>query len=75
MHYNAFLRVIVKTEVKTMGEALVVRSKVRVLAKKKKMNLGGDAVDALSKEVMRIVDRAADRAKANRRSTIKGRDI
>lgn len=53
----------------------VVKSKVRELAKKKKMNLGGDAVDALNKEVARLVDRAVERAKANRRSTIKGRDI
>ncbi len=58
-----------------MAEALVVKSKVRALAKKKKMNLGGDAVDALTKEVVRMVDRASERAKANRRSTIKGRDI
>jgi histone H3/H4 len=58
-----------------MGELLIVRSKVRDLAKKKKMNLGGDAADALSKEVAKLVDRAAERAKANRRSTIKGRDI
>lgn len=58
-----------------MAELLVVRSKVRAIAKKKKMNLGADAADALSKEVARLVDRAADRAKANRRATIKGRDI
>ena len=58
-----------------MAEALVVKSKVRALAKKKKMNLGGDAVDALTKEVVRLVDAAAVRAKANRRTTIKGRDI
>lgn len=56
-------------------EALVIKSKVRELAKKKKMNLGGDAVEALTKEVARLVDRAAERAKDNRRSTIKGRDI
>ena len=56
-------------------EMLVVKSKVRALAKKKKMNLGGDAVDALNKLVMWHVDKAAERAKANRRSTIKGRDI
>ena len=56
-------------------EALVVKSKVRELAKKKKMNLGGDAVQALTKEVSRLVERAAERAKENRRSTIKGRDI
>lgn len=58
-----------------MADALVVKSKVRAWAKKKRMNLGGDAVDALNKEITRLVDRAAERAKANRRSTIKGRDI
>lgn len=58
-----------------MGDLYVVRSKVRDLAKKKKMNLGGDAADALSKEIARLVYLAADRAKANRRTTIKGRDI
>ncbi|MBI4170619.1 MAG: hypothetical protein HY514_02910 [Candidatus Aenigmarchaeota archaeon] len=58
-----------------MAELLVVRSKVRELAKKKKMNMGADAADALSKEVARLVERASERAKANRRSTIKGRDV
>ena len=58
-----------------MGDSLVVRSKVRELAKKKKMNLGGDASEALSKEVVRMIERAAVRATANRRSTIKARDI
>lgn len=58
-----------------MAEMLVVKSKVREYAKKKKLNLGGDASEALSREVARLVDRAAERAKANRRSTIKGRDI
>ena len=53
----------------------VVKSKVRDYIRKKKMSFGGDAADALSKEVQRIVDRAVERAKANRRSTIKGRDI
>lgn len=58
-----------------MAEMLVVRSKVRELARKKKMNLGADAAVELSKEVARLIDRAAQRAKENRRSTIKGRDI
>ena len=64
-------------EVKKMAkvEMLVVKSKVREYAKKKKVNLGGDAAEALSREVMRLVDRAIERAKANRRSTVKGRDI
>ena len=58
-----------------MAELLIVRSKIREYAKKKKVNLGGDASQALSKEVARLIDRAVERAKANRRSTIKGRDI
>lgn len=58
-----------------MAEMLVVKSKVRQYAKKKKMNLGGDAAEALNREIARLVDRAAERAKANRRTTIKGRDI
>ena len=58
-----------------MAEILVIKSKVRQYAKKKKMSFGGDAAEALSKEVARLVDKAIERAKANRRSTIKGRDI
>ncbi|MBI2172731.1 MAG: DUF1931 domain-containing protein [Candidatus Aenigmarchaeota archaeon] len=58
-----------------MAEILIVRSKVKGLVKKKKMNMGADAAEALSREVANMVNRAAERAKANRRSTIKGRDI
>ena len=58
-----------------MAEMLVVKSKVREYAKKKKMSFGGDAADALSREVARLIDKAIERAKANRRSTVKGRDI
>ncbi len=58
-----------------MAEMLVVQSKVKALAKKKKMSCGADAVTALSKEVSALVDKAAERAKANGRRTIKGRDI
>lgn len=58
-----------------MAEMLVVRSKVKEYAKKKKMSFGGDAATALSKEVACLIDKAVERAKANRRSTVKGRDI
>ena len=58
-----------------MAEMLVVKSKVRAYANKKKMSFGGDAADALSREVARLIDKAIERAKANRRSTVKGRDI
>lgn len=56
-------------------ETLIVRSKVREYVKKKKMSLGSDAIDELSKEITRVIDRAATRAADNRRNTIKGRDI
>lgn len=58
-----------------MSDLLVVRSKIKALAKKKKMAMGADAVDELSKVVEKLVDRAAERSKANRRNTIKARDI
>lgn len=56
-------------------EMLVVKSKVREVAKKKKMSFGGDAAAALSKEVAALIDKAIERAKANGRKTVKGRDI
>jgi histone H3/H4 len=55
--------------------AYAVRSKVKALAKKKKMSFGADAATALDAEIARVVERAAQRARENRRSTIKGRDI
>ena len=58
-----------------MTEMLVVKSKIKAYAKKKKMSFGGDAAGALSKEVASLVDKAIERARANRRSTVKGRDI
>ena len=58
-----------------MSDMLVVRSKLKELVKKKKMSFGGDAALELSKTVEKIIERAAERAKANRRNTIKGRDI
>lgn len=53
----------------------VVKNQIRQLARKKKMSLGADATQELSKEVQRLVERACQRAKLNRRSTVKARDI
>lgn len=58
-----------------MAELLVVRSKVKEVAKKKKMRMGEEAVIAISKAVEMIIDKAAERAKASGRGTIQGRDI
>lgn len=58
-----------------MAETLVVQSKVRALAKKKGFRFSGEAVDALSKLVENAVVAAGNRAKANKRQTIKAADI
>lgn len=58
-----------------MSETLVVQSKVRELFKEFGCNTGADAVEALSKEVDRLVKRAAERTKENGRKTVKGADI
>lgn len=58
-----------------MAEVLVVQSKVKALAKKKKFRMSGDAVAALSKLVADAVQKAGDRAKANKRLTIKASDV
>ena len=58
-----------------MPEVLVVKSKVKALAKKNKMSMGGDAVNELSKEVAQLITKAVGRARANGRKTVKGRDV
>lgn len=58
-----------------MVDILVVQSKVKQVAKKNKMRMSADAVTALSKEVEGRLKKAAQRAKANRRQTIKASDI
>jgi len=58
-----------------MGDALVVKSKVKAYAKKKKVRISGDAFKAIDKQVMCMIDTAVARAKANRRTTIKPADL
>jgi histone H3/H4 len=58
-----------------MGDMLVVQSKIRELAKKSKLRLSGDAVASLSKRVEGLLKDAGDRARANKRQTIKASDI
>ena len=56
-------------------EVLVVASKVRAYIKSKKMMTSSDAIAAISDKVYCMLDHAADRTKANRRSTIKPQDL
>ena len=52
---------------------LVVRSKIKEHVKD--MNVASDFADALDKEVGKIIDRAKERAKENKRSTVQPRDL
>lgn len=59
----------------SMGDLLIVQSKVREIIKKSKMNTSGDAIEALSKAVEDMVKAACKRAGANKRKTVQGRDV
>ena len=56
-------------------ESLIVASKVKAYIKSKKMMTSSDALEALSSKVYCILDAAAERTKANRRSTVKAQDL
>ncbi len=56
-------------------EVLVVASKVKAYIKSKQMMTSSDTIAALSDKVCAILDEAAARAKANRRSTVKPQDL
>ena len=58
-----------------MAETLVVKSKVKDYVSKKKMRMGGDAIVALNKEVARFLDRAVERAKEDKKGTVKSRHV
>jgi len=58
-----------------MAEMLVVKSKVKDYVAKKKLRMGGDAVEVLNREVARLLDRAAERAKEDRKGTVKSRHV
>jgi len=56
-------------------ESLVVASKIKAYIKGKKMMTSSDAVEAISDVVYSLLDKAAVRTKANRRSTVKPQDL
>jgi histone H3/H4 len=56
-------------------EILVVQSKVRDLIKAEGCATSQDAIDALSKEIERMVKKAVERAKENSRKTVQGKDV
>ncbi|KYK25470.1 hypothetical protein AYK26_06050 [Euryarchaeota archaeon SM23-78] len=56
-----------------MAEMLIVKAKIKEVAKE--CNVGGDVAEALSNFAHEIIKKAAERAKANDRKTIQGKDI
>jgi len=60
---------------KQKKESLIVASKVKAYIKSKKMMTASDALEGLNEKVHALLDAAAVRTKANRRSTIKAQDL
>ena len=58
-----------------MADSLVVGSKVKDAIKAQDCNTAGDAVDALSEKVAWYIKKAAERAKANGRKTVRAVDF
>ena len=56
-------------------DSLVVASKVKAYIKSKKMMTSADALEALSEKIYCLLDKATERTKANRRSTVKPQDL
>jgi len=56
-------------------ESLIVASKVKAYIRSKKMMTASDTLPALNDVVHKILDAAAERTKANRRSTVRPQDL
>jgi len=56
-------------------EPLVVASKVKSYIRSKKMMTSSDALGAISDKVYALLDAAAERTKANKRTTVKPQDL
>jgi hypothetical protein len=56
-------------------EPLVVASKMKAYIRGKGMMSSSEAVEAISEHVYNMLDAAIARAKANRRSTVRGQDL
>ncbi len=57
------------------GEVLVVASKVRGYLKEKGVKMSGELIGSLNTKVKGLLDNAAGRTKANKRSTVKPQDV
>ena len=57
------------------GKVLIVGSKVREVIKSKKCMTSSEFLPALNEVVKGLVERACERAKANKRTTLRARDL
>lgn len=60
---------------KKQAEPLVVGTKVRALIKAKGGKMSGELLDALNACVTCCIEKAVERAKANKRTTVKPQDL
>jgi hypothetical protein len=56
-------------------ESLIVASKIKAYVRSKKMMTASDSLEAISDKVYCMLDKAIERTKANRRSTLKPQDL
>ena len=57
------------------SEPLIVASKVKAYIKSKKLMTASDSLEAINAKVCALLDAAAERTMANRRSTVKPQDL
>ncbi|PIT98311.1 MAG: hypothetical protein COT71_01430 [Candidatus Andersenbacteria bacterium CG10_big_fil_rev_8_21_14_0_10_54_11] len=57
------------------GEVLVVASKVRTYLKGRGVKMSSELIEALNGRVKSLLDSAAERAKGNKRATVKSQDV
>lgn len=55
--------------------SLVVASRVKQIVSSKGLQTSSDAIDALNKRIVGIIEDAVTRAQANKRATVKPQDI
>jgi len=56
-------------------DSLIVASKIKAYIKSKSMMTSAEALEAINEKVHGMLDAAAVRTKANRRSTLKAQDL
>jgi histone H3/H4 len=56
-------------------ELLIVQSKVREIIRAREMRASDDVITALSEHVQHVIERAIQRAAANKRSTLRDADV